>query len=161
LGWDPSPLQCGGGSFLLSHCIFVHDMGRIMGIDFGTKRIGVAATDTLRISVHGKGTYTPETVVNFLNEYLQEEPVDKIVVGMPSKPSDRFSHALDKFVSWLTTHNNAPEIVFHDEDYTSFDARQALIASGASKKQRRNKQLLDEVSAVILLQDYLGHRQEL
>lgn len=131
-----------------------------MSIDFGTKRIGVAATDALMISVHGKGTYSPVSVVDFLDEFLANEPVDKIVIGMPSKPSDLFSQELEKFVSWIGEHDNAPEIVFHDEDFTSFEAREAILASGASKKQRRNKELLDEVSAVILLQDYLGHREE-
>jgi len=130
-----------------------------MGIDFGTKRIGVAATDTLMISVHGKGTYSPVTIVDFLDDFLEKEPVDKIVIGMPPKPSDLFTRALDKFVAWIAERSNAPEIVFHDEDFTSVEAKQALIASGASKKQRRNKELLDEVSAIILLQDYLGHRE--
>gem|GEM_PF-2796154 len=132
-----------------------------MGIDFGTQRIGVAATDTLGISVHGKGTYTPESVEGFMEDFLLHEPVDRIVIGKPSNPSDHFEEALNKFVSWLASHNNAPEVVFHNEDYTSIDAKRALIASGVSKKQRRSKELLDEVSAIIILQDYLGHREEL
>ena len=131
-----------------------------MGIDFGTKRIGVAATDVLMISVHGKGTYTPESVVKFMEDFLSNEPVDKIVIGMPSNPSDPFRRALDKFVALITGHINSPEIVFHNEDFTTIEARQAILASGASKKQRRNKELLDEVSAIILLQDYLGHRED-
>ncbi len=135
-------------------------MGRVMGIDFGTRRIGVAATDVLMISVHGKGTYSPVTIVDFLDDFLANEPVDKIVIGMPPKPSDIFTLGLDKFVAWIGKRDNAPEIVFHDEDFTSVEAKQALIASGASKKQRRNKELLDEVSAIILLQDYLGHRDD-
>ncbi len=131
-----------------------------MSIDFGTKRIGVAATDTLRISAHGKGTFTPDTIGKFLDDFLMNEPVDKIVIGMPSKPSDQFSAALDKFVASIATHSRAPEIVFHDEDFTSIDAREAIQASGVSKKQRRNKEMLDEVSAIIILQDYLGHRED-
>ena len=131
-----------------------------MSIDFGTKRIGVAATDALMISVHGKGTYSPAAVVDFLDDFLANEQVDKIVIGMPPKPSDLFTRALEKFVAGIAGRNNAPEVVFHDEDFTSIEAEQALIASGASKKQRRNKELLDEVSAIILLQDYLGHRED-
>lgn len=135
-------------------------MGRVMGIDFGTKRIGVAATDALMISVHGKGTYSPEAIVDFLDDFLANEEVDKIVIGMPPKPSDLFTRALEKFVRCIAGRNNSPEVVFHDEDFTSIEAEQALIASGASKKQRRNKELIDEVSAIILLQDYLGHRED-
>jgi putative Holliday junction resolvase len=134
-------------------------MGRIMSIDFGTTSIGVAATDTLMISAHGQGAYTPETIERFLEDYLKNEPVDKIVIGMPSDPSHKFSKALEKFVTWIGRLNNAPEIVFHDEDFTSVEAKLAIMQGGATKKQRRNKQLIDEVSAIIILQDYLGHRE--
>ena len=135
-------------------------MGRVVGIDFGTKKIGVSATDPLMISVHGQGTFHINDIRGYISDYLKNETVDKIVIGMPPRPSQSFDQALEKFVKWLKEETDAPEIVFHDEDFTSIEAKRAILISGATKKQRRDKSLIDEISAIILLQDYLGHRED-
>jgi len=131
-------------------------MARTVGIDFGTKRIGVADTDTLGISVQGKGTYTPEVFFKVFDKYFSEEEIDKVVIGRPSKPSKAFEKELEKFISRLKEVNKDVKVVFHDEDYSSKDAVQALIDMGYSKKARQQKTAIDQASAVLILQDFLG-----
>ncbi len=131
-------------------------MARTVGIDFGTKRIGVAHTDPLGISLQGHGTYSADVFFKVFEKYFKDEEVDKVVIGRPSKPSKAFDEELDKFLKRLKELDSDVEVVFHDEDYTSKDAMYKIIELGYSKKQRQNKTAIDQVSDLIILQDFLG-----
>ena len=133
-------------------------MARAVGIDFGEKRVGIASTDTLGIAVHGRGTFTPESAVTYVDELLKTEAIDVIVIGRPSQPSEAFDAALAKFIKRLAELNGCPEVVLHNEDFTSKEAASVMHQIGMGKKRRKEKGRLDELSAVLLLQDYLGHR---
>ena len=154
MGWDPSPHRWRGFFF----CIYLEAVARIVGIDFGERRVGIASTDVLGIAVHGRGTFTPDSAVAYIDKLVGEEEVEQIVVGMPSKPSEAFKKALKKFIHNVEKIGGAPEISFHNEDFTSADAVNVMRQMGLRKKKRQEKGRLDELSAVILLQDYLGHR---
>ncbi|MCC7303433.1 MAG: Holliday junction resolvase RuvX [Bacteroidia bacterium] len=133
-------------------------MGRIMGIDYGTKRVGVAVTDPLGIIAHGLTTLHPNELFDFLKQYFSREKVDAVVVGEPKgldgKETDATLHA-NLFVKRLTGSFPQMKVERLDERFTSRLAKKAILASGLKKKQRKNKALVDEVSATILLQDYL------
>ena len=131
-------------------------MARTVGIDFGTKRIGVAHTDPLGISVQGHGTYSADVFFKVFEKYFMDEEVEKVVIGRPSKPSKAFEEELESFIEKLKSLDSEVEIVFHDEDYTSKDAVNKLIELGYSKSQRQNKSAIDQVSAIMILQDFLG-----
>lgn len=133
-------------------------MGRILAIDYGSKRVGLAVTDPLKIIATALDTVHSMDVINFLKNYSENEPVEVFVVGMPSQldGSDTNNTPLVKgFVKLL--HKSFPEIpiVLHDERFTSVMALQAMIASGTSKKDRKVKGNIDKVSAVIILQSYM------
>jgi len=131
-------------------------MARTVGIDFGTKRIGVAHTDPLGISAQGHGTYSADVFFKVFEKYFEDEEVDRVVIGRPSKPSKTFEEELEKFLKRLKELDSDVEVVFHNEDYTSKEAVEKLIELGYSKKQRQNKTAIDQVSAVMILQDFLG-----
>jgi putative Holliday junction resolvase len=135
-------------------------MGRILAIDYGTKRTGIAVTDELQLIASGLTTVATGELLSFLKKYVAEENVKKILIGEPKRmdntPSDVESHIL-KFVEHLR--EAFPELPLErvDERYTSKMAFQTMLDSGLKKKQRRNKALLDEISATIILQNYLYH----
>lgn len=136
-------------------------MARILGIDYGTKRTGIATTDPLQISVNGLDTVPTEEVFGYLKKYLATEEVEKIVVGEPMHMDGtpaQIAPQVNKFMQKLRELFPEVEVVSQDERFTSEDAKRIILESGVKKKKRRDKSLVDKVSAILILQDYLGHR---
>lgn len=136
----------------------MHAKGRIIAIDFGVKRCGIAITDELQLIASGLTTVATETLFDFLKQYFIDEQVQKTVLGLPKKLNNEASEstaAVNKFAQAFQQHFPAMPLIFYDERFTSKLALQAMIQSGLSKKQRQNKALIDEISATIILQDYL------
>jgi len=133
-------------------------LGRILAIDYGQKRVGLAVTDTLKIIATNLTTVASKDIFDFLKNYIIKEKVELIVVGLAKKLNNTDSSSM-QFIKPFTEKlkKTFPElqIEMYDERYTSKLALQAMIESGASKKTRRNKALLDSISATILLQNYL------
>ena len=133
-------------------------MARILAIDFGTKRTGIAVTDELQMIASGLTTVETTTLVNFLKEYFENENVELVLVGQPLQkdgtPSD-VETEIKKFLEVFTKEFHEMPVKRVDERYTSKMAFQTMIDSGLNKKQRQNKGLIDEISATIMLQDYL------
>jgi putative Holliday junction resolvase len=132
--------------------------GRIMAIDYGTKRSGIAITDELQLIASGLTTVPTELLFDFLKQYFATEIVEKVVLGLPKKLNNEVSDAASAVGNFaLAFQKNFPDIplVFLDERFTSKIAFQSMIDSGLSKKQRQNKALVDEIAATIILQDFL------
>ncbi|WP_432411116.1 Holliday junction resolvase RuvX [Rasiella sp. SM2506] len=133
-------------------------MARILAIDFGTKRTGIAVTDELQMIASGLTTVATGTLISFLKEYFNNEKVELVLVGQPLQkdgtPSD-VETEIKKFLEIFTKEFSELPVKRIDERYTSKMAFQTMIDSGLKKKQRRNKALLDEISATIILQEYL------
>lgn len=162
MGWGPSP-NVGGGLFFFelydyhSHCIFV---GRIIGIDYGIKRCGLSVTDPGQIIVNPLKTVNTNSLLNFIKVYYKEEVLDKIVFGYPTHRDGNPTYVvseIEKFVERLKNEIPGLEIDFQDENFTSAEAREIILNSGLTKKQRQDKSRLDKISAVLILQRYLGH----
>ncbi len=138
---------------------YLSTMGRILAIDYGTKRCGIAVTDPSRIIATGLTTVHSKDVIEWLKNYTAKESVETIVVGDPKdlrgNPTDATRMA-NEFVVHLKKHFPAMNIVRVDERFTSKMATKTILDSGLKKKDRQNKELIDEVSATILLQHYLG-----
>jgi len=135
-------------------------MARILGIDYGTKKTGLAATDPLQIIVSGLDTIPTSDLFDYLKNYFKTEDVEKIVVGEPLYPDGnpaQIHHLVVGFSRKLKKKFPEIEVVLHDERYTSEAAKQVILKSGIKKKKRRDKSLVDKISAVLILQDYLGH----
>ena len=137
-------------------------MGRIIAIDYGRKRTGLAASDTLQMIANGLGTVPSGEVVQYLSDYVRKEPVDTFVVGLPkqmnNEPSENMKY-VEAFVSHLKrTIPNIP-VVYYDERFTSVLAHRAMIDGGLKKKKRQDKGLVDEISAVIILQAYIKSKK--
>lgn len=134
-------------------------MARLMAIDYGSKRVGIAVTDPLQIIATGLTTVHSQDVIDFLKTYIAKEAVECIVVGEPKRmnnePSDS-ARFIDPFVVHLK--RTFPEIKVErmDERFTSKMAFQTMIDSGLKKKARQNKELVDEISATIILQSYMN-----
>lgn len=136
-------------------------MARILAIDFGTKRTGIAVTDELQIIASGLTTVETKDLFAFLKEYISNESVELFVIGEPKRLNNEASEsevAIKPFIDKLT--KIFPDIPFTrvDERFTSKMAFQTMIDSGLTKKQRKNKALVDEISATIILQSYLYSR---
>lgn len=134
-------------------------MGRILAIDYGKKRTGLAVTDPLRIIANGLATIPTSDIFDYLIQYVAKESVDQLVIGKPIQPNGQPSENLarvENFVNrWRKLHPEMP-IDYYDERFTSVIAHQAMIAGGVKKKTRReDKGLVDEISATIILQDYM------
>ncbi len=136
-------------------------MGRIVAIDFGKKRTGIAITDELQIIASGLTTVNTPELLSFLKNYIQKENVELFLVGKPKQMdnSDSESEALIlPFLEKLKKTIPAIPIKRVDERFTSKMAFQTMIDGGLKKKQRRNKALVDEISATIILQSYLYNK---
>lgn len=135
-------------------------MGRILAIDYGTKRTGLAVTDELRLIASGLTTVKTKELIPFLKRYFQQEEVELVLIGEPKQkdgtPSQSESY-IQEFLVFFRQHFPDKPIKRVDERFTSKLAFQSMIASGLKKKQRQNKALVDEVSATIILQTYLYH----
>lgn len=137
---------------------------RILSIDYGKKRTGIAVTDPLQIIAGGLATVSTSELYDFLVGYIGREPVERIVIGEPlqadGSPSENFAR-VEQFVNrWRKSQPSIP-IEFYDERFTSVLAHRAMIDGGLRKKDRQNKALVDEISATILLQDFLESRRRL
>ncbi len=135
-------------------------MARIIGIDYGLKKSGLAATDPLQIIVNGLTTIPTAELNTYLEDYCLREEVEEIVIGIPHYPDGTPAQLAPKIKDYAAKLSNLlPEqkISLHDESYTSKAAKQIILNSGLRKKKRRDKSLVDKVSAVLILQDYLHH----
>ena len=133
-------------------------MPRILAIDYGTKRTGLAVTDPLQIIASALRTISTEEVFDFLRSYLAEETVELIVVGNPMYPDGnpaQIAHLVKGFVRNIQKMFPEVPVVLHDERFTSVEARQVLLQSGASQKKRRDKSMIDKISAALILEDYM------
>ena len=133
-------------------------MPRILAIDYGQKRTGIAITDELQIIASGLTTIESPTAINFLRDYFSKEKVEKVLIGEPKQMNGQPSQSteiIEKFV--VKFKNTFPEMAIErvDERFTSKMAFQTMIDSGLKKQQRKNKALIDEISATIMLQEYL------
>ncbi len=133
-------------------------MGRLLAIDYGIKRTGIAVTDRLQIIANGLETVPTHTLLAYLQTYFMKESVDQVIIGMPKNldNSDTDSTAGVRFFikSFKKKFPEMP-LIEHDERFTSKLAMQAMIAGGMSKKDRREKGTVDRVSATIILQSYM------
>ena len=134
-------------------------MGRILAIDYGKKRTGIAVTDPLQLIAGGLATVSTSELFEFLARYVAQEQVERIVVGKPMQPNGSPSENMarvEQFVArWRKQYPSIP-IEYYDERYTSVLAHRTIIESGIRKKERRdNKGLVDTISATILLQDWM------
>ncbi len=134
-------------------------MGRIIAIDYGRKRTGLAVTDPLRIIANGLTTVETPALMKFLKEYCSREAVDVFLVGDPRNLDGSDTHVtadVEKLVLRLKKEFPDREVITADERFTSKRASRAMIDMGMKKMQRRKKELVDEIAATILLQEYLG-----
>ena len=132
-------------------------MGRIIGIDYGLKRVGLAVTDPLQIIASPLETVATSQILSYLQQYCQTETVDAFVVGFPKNLDNTDTHAtqpVKTFTNQLRKKFKQP-VYLEDERFTSKMALDAMIAGGTSKKYRRQKGTIDKVSAAIILQSYL------
>ena len=139
----------------------LYKMPRILAIDYGIKRTGIAVTDELQIIASGLTTIPSETIISFLKEYFSKENVSTVLIGEPKQMNGLPSEStpiIEKFVASFSTEFPEMKVVRVDERFTSKMAFQTMIDSGLSKKQRQNKGLVDEIAATILLQDYLTRK---
>ncbi|CEN46062.1 Holliday junction resolvase RuvX [Capnocytophaga canis] len=136
-------------------------MYRILAIDYGVKRCGIAVTDPMQIIASGLTTVATNELLQFLKKYINEENVREIIVGKPKRMNNEDSDIealILNFIKKLTTEFPELTILREDERFTSKMAFQTMIDSGMKKKQRQNKELIDEISATIILQSYLNRR---
>jgi putative holliday junction resolvase len=135
-------------------------LGRILSIDYGGKRTGLAVTDPLKIIATGLCTVETPKLMAFLKDYFAKEPVELVIIGMPTNWDDSDTHAtplVKKFIGEFKKAFPALPVKEVDERYTSKMASQAMLQMGLKKKQRRNKGLVDEIAATIMLQEHLQH----
>ena len=136
-------------------------MARVLALDFGTKRTGIAITDELQIIASGLTTVDTKDVIKFLKDYTAQEDVELFVLGEPKQMDNSVSESeehIQAFMNKLQSSFPKIPITRVDERFTSKMAFQTMIDSGLTKKQRRNKALIDEISATIILQSYLSSK---
>jgi len=137
-------------------------LARILSIDYGRKRTGLAVTDPLQIIAGGLATVSTSELFDWLQQYIGREPVERIVIGEPRQPNGEPSENLGRvqqFVNrWRKAHPEVP-IDYYDERFTSVLAHRAMIDGGLRRKARQDKGLVDEISATIILEDYLRSRK--
>ena len=138
-------------------------MARILGIDYGRKRTGVAVTDPLQIVAGALGTVPTHTLEQFITDYVAREEVELIVVGQPlqlnGEPSESMRY-ITPFVNRLRKILSDIPVVMYDERFTSTIAHQAMIDGGMKKSDRRDKARVDSIAATIILNDYLMSRKK-
>ena len=139
------------------------NMARILSIDYGRKRTGIAVTDPLQIIANGLTTVASSQLIDFLTQYMQRESVERVVVGLPRQMNNQPSESMRYITPFVNRFRklfpNVP-IEFFDERFTSVLAHRAMIDGGLSKMARRNKELVDEISATIILRDYLESKKQ-
>ena len=136
-------------------------MARILSIDYGKKRTGIAVTDPLQIIAGGLATVSTSELFDWLKAYLAKESVERIIIGEPRQPNGEPSENLQRVQQFVNRWRKAvPEvpIEYYDERFTSVLAHQAMLDGGLRKKARQDEALVDEISATIILEDYLRSR---
>lgn len=136
-------------------------MARIISIDYGKKRTGLAVTDPLQLIAGGLATVSTHELFDYLCSYVEREPVERIVIGEPRQPNGQPSENLARVQQFVNRWRKAmPQIPieYYDERFTSVLAHQAMIEGGLRRKARQDKALVDEISATIILQDYMRSR---
>lgn len=137
-------------------------MSRILAIDYGRKRTGVAASDAMQIIANGLTTVPTHELLDFITGYVQKEPVERILVGLPKQMNNEASESMkyiDPFVRSLKKRLPEIPVEFVDERFTSVLAHRTMLEAGLKKKDRQNKALVDEISATIILQTYLESKR--
>jgi len=137
-------------------------VARILSIDYGKKRTGLAVTDPLQLIAGGLATVSTSELFDYLCRYVEREPVERLVIGEPRQPNGQPSENLvrvQQFVNrWRKAMPQIP-IEYYDERFTSVLAHQAMLEGGLRRKARQDKALVDEISATIILQDYMRSRK--
>lgn len=137
-------------------------MGRILAIDYGKKRSGIAVSDILQLIANGLTTVPTHTLLDFVLSYVSNERVDRIIVGLPKQMNNELSDNMkniEPFVRSLKKRLPDIPVEYVDERFTSVLAHRTIIDAGLKKKDRQNKGLVDEISATIILQSYLESRR--
>ena len=137
-------------------------MGRVLAIDYGLKRTGIAITDEMQMIATGLTTVETPKLMEFLKKYFSDEKVELVIVGEPKQMNYEPSQSaamIDTFVNKFSKIFPEMKVERIDERFTSKMAMSSMIQSGMSKKKRQNKALLDEISATIILQDYLNYKR--
>ena len=137
-------------------------MARILAIDYGKKRTGLAVTDVLQLIANGLTTVPTHTLMDFIIDYVKREPVERIIVGLPKQMNNELSENMVRitpFVNRLRKVLPNMPVEYVDERFTSVLAHQAMLDGGLKKKDRQRKELVDEISATIILQSYMDSRK--
>ena len=135
-------------------------MGRILAVDYGRKRVGLAVTDPMQIVPHGLTTVRACDATDFITKYVESESVEKVIIGLPRQMSGELSESVNyirPFANKLKALVQVP-VEFVDERFTSVLAHRTMLDAGLKKKDRQNKAMVDEISATIILQSYLDNR---
>ena len=141
--------------------VFSQPMGRLLAIDYGSKRTGIAVTDEMQIIASGLTTVDTKNLVSFLKTYCESELVELFLIGLPKQMNNELSESeplILKFIKILEKEISHIPVQRVDERFTSKMAFQTMIDSGLTKKQRQNKALVDEISATLILQSYLHNK---
>lgn len=137
-------------------------MGRILAIDYGRKRSGIAVTDSLQLIANGLTTVPTGQLLQFVLDYVGRETVERILIGLPKQMNNEHSENMkyiEPFVRSLRKRLPSVPVEYVDERFTSVLAHRAMLDGGLKKKDRQNKALVDEISATIILQSYLESRR--
>lgn len=137
-------------------------MGRILSVDYGRKRTGLAVTDPLQLIAGGLATVATSELFDWLKDYVEREQVERIVIGEPRQPNGEPSENMARVQQFVNRWKKAcPQVPveYYDERFTSVLAHQAMLDGGLKKKARQNKALVDEISATIILQSYMESRR--
>ena len=137
-------------------------MSRILAIDYGRKRTGLAVSDTMQIIANGLTTVPTHELLDFIAGYVQKEPVERIIIGLPKQMNNEVSENvkyIEPFVRLLKKKLPEMPVEFVDERFTSVLAHRTMLEAGLKKKDRQNKALVDEISATIILQTYLESKR--
>lgn len=137
-------------------------MGRLLAIDYGRKRTGVAVSDPLQLIANGLATVPTHQLLTYILDYVAREPVERILVGLPKQMNNEASESMayiEPFVRSLKKRLPKMPVEYVDERFTSVLAHRAMLDGGLKKKDRQNKALVDEISATIILQSYMENRR--
>ena len=137
-------------------------MSRIVAIDYGRKRTGIAVSDTMQLIANGLTTVPTHELLNFIGDYIAEEPVERIIIGLPKQMNNEVSENMkniEPFVRSLKKRFPELPVEYVDERFTSVLAHRTMLEAGLKKKDRQNKALVDEISATIILQTYLESKR--
>lgn len=143
--------------------VFLQRMSRILAIDYGRKRCGIAVTDVLQLIPNGLTTIPSHQLLQFVLDYVDKEPVERILVGLPKQMTNEASENMkyiEPFVRSLKKRLPSIPIEYVDERFTSVMAHRTMLEAGLKKKDRQNKALVDEISATIILQTYLDSKNK-